>query len=489
MAIILKNHPELVSNYSTYRGIADFVDGSKSRVSGYLIRYQTESPTTPQGNQAFSNRLDRLYNVNYCEPYLTLHLGHLSQKIFISPADSEALAVIKSDCTGYGQDYLEVAREMLWYYMRDGMVGVLVERDPDVAPTIELAQEANERSYQVVYQAKNIRNWSHFEDGRFKGKLKELLLDAPAWSDKSGTFPQIHRYQMSEMGAVTYELLRSRDQSGLSISRNAQAEFDVIEFGALELEEIPFVFFGSGPDESYLKSVWELNIALLNQTSILSNCNYNQGFQRSFVAGASEEEVKLAGEFLISLLSNPDATIHTIPAGLPEATAQEIAVTKNELNRRAKFEFNQLADDTRQVQSAESKEKDMRGRVGIYNYTLDLLEKRLTKIYQLHSIYEGEDPEAVSVVISRDYGLEDETLLQQDLSEVFAQARELGALEVQKAVLRTRIRRLKLVPKPDQTEADMLAELDGEIETATGKQESGLASAGFSIGGALSGGL
>jgi hypothetical protein len=227
-----------------------------------------------------------------------------------------------------------------------------------------------------------------------------------------------------------------------------------------------------------------LNKAIMNLGSVKSNCNYAQGFQRSFVTGASEDELKYTGESLLTLLKNEAARVFTIDAGNPQAIENEEAKLINECNRRAKFEYNQLADDSRQVQSAESKAKDLIARVGIYNYTLDLLETALEAIYTIHADFEGIRGAEISVSIARDYGLEDEAAEMQELSEVFAQARELGATEVQKAILRTRIRKIKLIPKAEekQTEEDMYSELDADIESS-GVVESQLAN--FSVANAL----
>lgn len=473
MAVTVRNHPELIANLRDYNGIAAFTDGSIPAVLPYLIPYTVETGNSKEAKAAWANRRARLYNVNELAPALAIHAGHLAQKTAIDglPED-EQIKAIQADVTGYGQNAVEFSREILELYMRDGRVGVLVDRSAAVADTAAEAKASGERSYQVLYEAKQIRSWKYFTAGPRKGLLSEVILDEPSWFDERGTeYAQLRRYTLEESGNFKYELLRAKDKNGLPLDPNApnkEVLYDIVPDQSFDgaLEYIPFYIWGCGPRESYLREIWELNAARMNLSSIKSNINYNQGFQRNAAAGAKPAELEKAGESLIWILSNENAKFFTIQAGDPAAIEKEEAVLKNEINRRRKFEFNQLADDTRQQQSAESKEKDMVARIGIYDQTLDTLEMLLVKIWTAHLDYEGKSGAAVKVKIERDYGLDDELATSLELHTTFAEAQTIGAREVQKAVIRTRISKLRLIPKDGQSDDDLRKELFDDIEAA-----------------------
>lgn len=464
---ILTNHPELLSNISQYEGIAAFTDGRKDAVAGYLIRYSTESVDTEAGRAAYANRLARLYNVNHCAPYLTIHRGHLAQKISISGVpQNETFETLLADSTGFGDSAVEFARQLLEDRMRDGRVGVLVDGPASVSASKAEAVANRERSYQVKYTAAAIRDWDYFYTGVRKGALRRVVLDEPPFINAKGEkLARLRRYSIGETGPFICEILQAQDGKGLAPNAHGDAQYDIVEVIPGSLDYIPFFIWGKGSQESFLKEVWELNAALMNLTSVKSNINYNQGFQRNAAVGVEQSEVSKAGEHLIWVFANPEANIITVPAGDPTAIENEESRLKNEINRRGKFEFNQLADDTRQVQSAESKEKDMIARKGVYDIILDEQKELLEKIWQAHLDYESETG-VVEVTIERDYGLEDDTVALAELSAADLAAQRLGAREVQKAILRTRISKLRLVPQEGESEEEMRKRLFDDIESA-----------------------
>lgn len=479
--MIVKNHEQLVCDLEKYQGLIAFIDGSVEAVKSHLLPYLTESANTPEAAKAFANRSSRLYNINDCEPYLHLHLGHLSQEITIKTPETDAFKQIKADVTGFGMSAEQMAREMIWYGLGEGKCGVLVDRQKGTAPTVAEAKARGERSYQVLFRATEIRDWERYEAGPKRGKLKKVVLDAKPYIDEKGSYAQFRMYTLDEApGAkVRYQLLRHKKAGQAKIEKNAEYDCEVKEDFEIEIDTIPFQLFGEGADDSYLANVWPLNKALLNRGSEKSNCNSHQGFQRSFVFGANPEEISAIGEHLISIINNEKATISTIDAGSPDALEREEALIRRRLDRIAKFEFNQLSDDTRQVQSADSKAKDLVARKGIYNNTMDNLTEALKAIYVLHAKFESANENEIEVTIGRDFGLEDAAAENAEMDGVFAQARELGAVEVQKAILRTRIQNLKLVPKKDQTREAMLDELDADIEQSGQQGSQATNSGGF----------
>ena len=467
MPTIFKNHPELVANLPEDQGLIDFIDGRVCAVEKYLTPYTTEMGNSEGARNALNARRERLYNINDCEPYLFLHLGHLAQDITLTLPETETFDLIKSDVSGFGESAEQMARQMVWYGLGEGRCGVLVDRPKSSAKTALEAKQSKERSYQVFFRALEIRDWERFESGPKMGKLKKVILDAKPRKDGKDSYARFRTYELeSENSFVEYALIENLKPGDAKIDEQSIFECKDIERFPLELSEIPFEIFGEGPSDSYLAKVWPLNKALLNLGSVKSSCNHNQGFQRTFAFGAKPEEIQNVGEYLISLVQNENASISTIDPGNPASLENEESLIRRRLDRIAKIEFNQLSDDTRQVQSAESKAKDLKARIGIYNDTMDMLTDSLKTIYQLHATFEGDDPEKIEVTISRDYGLEDEAAEVREMESVFAEARELGAVDVQKAILRTRIQRLKLIPKADQTREQLLEELDASVDSS-----------------------
>lgn len=458
------NHPELVANWETYTALDAFTSGAPERVSSYLEKHASEADGTIEGERNYATRLKRLYNVNFCDPYLFLHWCHMSQPITLSGMDGKPLDAIKSDATGYGEDFIQVARDRLWYYDRDGRVGTLVDGPAVIADNKEQAVTTKERSYQVIYQAKQIRYWERFTDGPRKGQLRELVLEMPGKKGKAC----FRRFVQPE-GNVAFQfedLEVASSTSGIALINNAPVQAEVVATGTGGLNTIPFVVMGCGPEDSFIKDVWPLNKTFMNLLSVLSNVLYNQGFQHSVLTGARKEEITKITEYTITLLSNPDASIHLIPPGDPQGLFSELANLKGEIHRRAKFQYNQLADDTRQVQSAESKEKDLIVQKVIYDNTLDLLSRTEEKIYRFHAEFEGANPDDISVSIARDYGLEDKQAKSAQQQQVFSMAGQLGVQELQKEILKIWASELDYIPSEEETEDDVRQRMFEAIDAA-----------------------
>lgn len=463
------NHPELVRYWDDYCSVRDFEDGCVSRVSRHLQPHRSETDNTPEGAASFANRQARLYNVNLVGPYLFLHWCHMSQPITLGGMDSDAMKAIEDDVTGFGDDYTQAARDVLWLYERDGRVGVLVDGPSQIADDRETARLNEERSYQVIYDATKIRDWEVFTSGPRKGQLSRLVLEQPDMSADGKTYELFRMFvQPPEEGALFqwFDLRAQEERKDYSLITQGKQEYEVVASGTGGLTEIPFVIMGDGPEESFAKDSWPLNKAWLNLNSVLSNIIYNQGFQRSIFSGISKEELTKMTEWTVTVVHGENAQIFTIPPGDPVAAQQECDKVKREAHRRAKFEFNQLADDTREVQSAESKSKDLVVQKVIYDNTLDYLEATLLKIYRFHAEFENENPDNITVSIARDYGIEDTTAETAEMEAVWTEARELGVIELRKEILKMRASRLKFLPDDGEDVAAVRARVLEAIDAA-----------------------
>lgn len=458
-------HPALASQINMLTLIADMTDGTLSRVSKYLRPYMTESGqnVSPDGISNFANRQSRLYHINNCEPFIWIHLAHMSQDITVTGWDSKRAELIKADVTGEGQSAQSMAEDMLWYYMRDGRVGILTEKQPSISSTALGAEASGERSYQILVVSKNIVYWNKFREGAFRGQLAEVVIRD---EDElvGGEWRQVYRrYKTDGLSNYTVDILRTRDSSGLDLTQTTGQDVDYVNTLNGAVPFIPFTIFGSSVEDSFLHSIVENNVAHMNLGSVVSNIIYNQGFERNIIVGAKPEEIKKMGEWLVTVIDNENTKVFTLSAGNPEAGFKEKAELNNHIYRRGKFEFNQLADDTRNVQSAESKERDMASRKKLYDNTLDALVTALTRIYKIHAIFEGDSPENVAVTIGRDYGLEDSQSKANKSNNVFTQAGIVGAKDVQRQVVKTNLREIVLIPNENESETDMLARLDESI--------------------------
>lgn len=462
----LKISKEYLANRTIYKKIDDCVVNDIDVVKEYLIPYNTELAQDQHGPKHYKDRQDRSYNVNFCEPYLLIHLGHLTQNITTKGAD--ALQESLDNIDGEGTAFRHFVRELLWHYMKDGHVVTLVDRAAAIASNKAQARASGERAYSQLFEAKHVLALSRFTDGPRRGFLNNVILQTGTEQNDQGKFVLAVQYTLEQTGFFQWRKFRIPldEFKRQDILKHQELEAEKLEEGQGALERIPVVDFGDGPDDSFIKSVWPLNLADYNLTSLMSNTNYNQGFQRSFVTGAKPEEIQKIGEHLVSLIANEGARIFTIEAGDPTAIEKERATLRREIHRRGKFEFNQLADDTRQAQSADSKEKDLITRRGIYDYVLDMFETKLVELLALHAEYDGAAAEDLTISIDRDYGLEDQERIYQEEDSTAALARELGAIEVQKEILKARVRRMKIMPEQNETEEEARQRLLDSIDVA-----------------------
>lgn len=493
--LTVRSHAEYQIYYPFYQAIADFVDGTLHRVQRYLVPYRSEITGSVEATAAFNDRKSRTYNENHCKPWLLVHLGHLSQPISISGFDSDTADVIKADVTGFGKNYLQHLRDQMWTYLTYGRVGILIDSDPVVAPGREEAQQRLERSYQVLYEPRDIRYWSYFERGPRRGQLKEIVVLCGSRYDEDGqSLECAKRFFFDDKAELDrnspflwQSLVESQEEKKSSKKRidkvSAQAvaasgrlvpqpalelDYVVEEEGTGSLAEIPFVMTGDGYQESFLKDIWQLNIKDFNLGSVLSNINYHQGFQRVIVSGKNlaKEDLKTWAENIIIALSLDSVGVFTIDPGNPDSIMQEREGNRLRIQRLGLMQHTMLNEGSRESPSAESKAKDLLARKKYYDYLCDLFEDALARIYRFHSLYEGNADPSISVNIGRDFGLDDPGETTNKRGLIFAQASQLGVTEVQKAVLKLAISEMEFIPLEGETKEEAKRHLLDAVDAA-----------------------
>lgn len=469
------NHPELEKSLADYTGILDFLEGSLSTISGYVNKYQAEDAQNKEALDHFNLRLRQLYHKPIMEPSHQIHMAHLNQAIKWGGIEESAIKDFLEDVTGEqvtAQDFLS---EMLWYRIGLGKVGVLVDgpKSDGQTKSKDEARSAGERSYQILYRADQIKYWEFALSGDLKGKLvKVVLVDKPRTTEQGETIPRLRRF-FYPPGANQYswQVLELRTGDGSVKAKSAGAgrqKWEVIEEGSGTLSEIPFVMWGRGLKDSILRNVWQLEKANLNNGSVKTNIMYRQGFQRTIVAGAKDHELKMIGESIINKVADHDAKVQTIEPGNPEAHFKEEALIESRAQRIALLQHNQLVDDTRQVQSAESKAKDLTAREKYYNKILDEAQRILKKIWGFHFEFEGiQGAEKLQISISRDFGLKASDEEIKERTNISFLARQVGATEVVKEVLKTEISKSNwTVTKDNETEEELKQRLYDIVDSA-----------------------
>lgn len=466
-------HPALLAAKDYYTKVRHFECGRTKTVEKYVRPYDSEQPNVKGGVKAYRSRLDRLYNKNFIKPNLLLHLGHLSQDITLTLPEGEAWDKIRKNANRYGLSYKTMAREMLINLMLDGRCGVLVD-GPAVAGRQTAAQAKKQRSWQVLFEAKDILYWDYFTDELLMGELRELVLRDKAVKRGGKTYQQVRRF-VRDGDVVTFQVLESLDDvEKLTAYWNEEQQFKVTKEGKMGVNVIPFTFYGSGPEDSFFTMIVDLNDAHLNRGSVRSNVVYNQGFQRVVFFGVDEEEIKRIGEWLATVVKRSEGKVEVVPPGDTTAIETEIGSLEWFMMRAGKMEWNQLSDDTRQVQSADSKRLDTLGKQNFYNYVLDLLEDTLSSVYQFHALFEGANPEKITVRIERDYKLDDETEKAAKLNQAMNFAEKLGpdGFPVVKELVKVALAEIKFVPNDKETREEVHARLMKVIDAAKSPQES-----------------
>lgn len=450
-------HPEFLNSYSKWREIDDFVDGDNERVLPYLQRWASEMGNTTDAAAAFKRRQDRICNEDEVVPIREVLKGYLCQPISFGQFSAKenaksAMARIIDDVTGFELSAQGAFAQMILHWLDHGKCGVLVDGPKDIAANRKLAEQLQERSYQCLYTALEIKSWSFFTDGPRRGQLQSILLADGVVKNGDEKRAKFLRYRYLPDNIVNYvvERLVANDPT---VVENARGEFPVtVEIiGTGTLDRIPFVMVGSGLADSTLKIPTKYNKKLLNLRSEHDNIDYFQSSKRVILTGTDGSEVQTMNEQTVTCIPNENVEVHSIDPGNPESLATRIGKMEVKLRRYGMRQFHQIvSDDSAQVQSAESKSLDMTGLTVWLNETLDMFQRKLRQIYQLHGQFEGIG-EDIEVTISRDFGLQDKTTVDSERGTIFSRAGSLGAREVQKQVLIQQIGEMRnIVPEQDE---------------------------------------
>lgn len=469
-------HQELRAALPDYSAILDFLEGGSERIGNHLIKYEAEEADTTEAKKHFETRLKRSYLKPILEPSHQIHIAHLNQNVTWGSIADSAIKDFLLDVTGQQQTAEEFLSDLLWYRLALGRVGVLVDGPKQPANASKLDDRTGgNRSYQIMFRADQILYWEFGRQGPRRGQLVKLvLLDDPEYTEKGAILQRRRRffYRPGE-DLYTWQALREQSAEQKQHWTNTAApqlagKWEVVDEGKGEISKIPFVMWGRGLRDSIDRYVWPLEKAALNNGSTKTNIIYKQGFQRLIVAGAKDGELSKMGESIVNKIANPDAKVFTVDAGNPEASFREEGLIESRAQRMALLQHNQLVDDTRQIQSAESKEKDMIAREKFYNKILDQAQVKLRQVWALHYEFEGlKGGEKIEISIARDFGLKDSSTEMLERASLSAQARTLGAHGVQKEVLKTEISRATFTVTGEETEQELKARLYKEVESLT----------------------
>ena len=449
-------------------------------IGEFLQAYLTELTEEAKAKKVFAGRKERSYPITQAESILLQHQSTAAQDLTISGFEGDVAEEILEDVSGYNVAYDEMFSDQLWNHFQFGHHGILVEGAEELSDNLQGARESGERSYQMLFDPRDIWRLKYHTSGIRKGEVSDVVLSTEPEVDGDKQYLTARRYISTSAGYEVYEL-RTKDTHSTTITKDQLGqgmEFEIVSQRDGGVSRIPFVPFGMGPQDSALRVVVPLDIALLNRLSILSNINFNQGFERIFAIGVRDDkDFDRIGEYVINNLP-PGASVQSLAPGYPQSVFEEIKMIMHWAQRLGLLQYNQLMEDTRQVQSAESKAKDLAVRAKYYNDTLNRLERSLKQIYQLHAEYEGFNPDNIEVTIQRDFGLIDTELEFQKDAFLFSIVGDFGAagFEVKKAIANKYLGELRLPAKEGIDEAAYRKELAEGIFNAP-YEKAGLLSA------------
>lgn len=453
----IKFHPEYSNSHSKWKTIDDFIDGSNDRVLRYLQQWASEASNTPDAVKAFQRRQRRVCNENEVYPILEVLIGYLGQPISFgrfssTEAQDSNLAIILEDVTGFEMSAQAAFKEALRLYLRHGRAGILVEGPAELSKSAGGARLTNERSYQCIYTALEIKDWSYFRTGPKRGQLSSVLLADGNVTTEAGTFAKYLRYSYKPANLEKY-VVESLISKSPHVADNCRDEIEVevtpVSIGYLD--RIPFVLIGKGLDECQLKIPVAYNEKLLNLRSEHDNIDYFQSSKRTILTGCTGDDIETMNEQTVTCIPNQEASVHSIDPGDPKSLSERIQRMEVKLRRFGLKQYNQIvSENSAQVQSADSKELDMKGLKVWLNELLDMFQKKLRQVYALHAQFEGVK-EQVEVTISRDFGLDDKVGIEQERGSLFSRSGSLGAREVQKQVVLQQISEMRnIVPEQDE---------------------------------------
>lgn len=385
--------------------------------SGKEIRYKNNF-----GKKQWRRRLEQLDYFNHTSSILNIHIANLSSQLISIEEPTDSLQVVIDDATGYEVSLPDFIKECTRSYLLYGKVGILVDSE-------RLVDEFS-RPYLIRYDAPTILNWEMFKRGPNKGKFKLVTL-AEEPIDGLNIVRDIY---INEDGLYAWNLYRQKE--------NDNEKFELIEEGIGELDYIPFKVIGRGYDDSAVKDVIPVSENRMNKKSGYDNILYNQSFQRSVLfSEAANKDVITFAEGVIAYSNDPQGRFETIEPVDPSALREEIMSLDRLAYRTGLFENKQLAADTRQVQSAESKAKDTDVLVEYYETLIQLLTKNFNVILDYVKDFINEDSET-TITITSDFNLNDSQVEATQRQIAFNQARSLGLDNVAKEILKQSINKV-----------------------------------------------
>lgn len=471
--MIIRLHPDYVSSLAKWNTIDDFVDGDSSLVSKYLVPHASESANNGDARAAWASRLRRFENENELEPILVVWQSHLGQEVnFGEMTNDPNMSAVLADVTGEECSAQDAFKERMALLLKHGICGTLVDAPESESRSQLTDRDPTFRSYQTIFRAQEILSYSRFKKGPRRGSLSTLLLSLGMEDDSGGEYERLvyFSYPPDASADTPYQI------QYLKRGKDVQ-----IRDGALDLEpldaprpgvraDIPFVLIGRGLlKDSIMRMPAQYSRKLMNQISAKENVEYHQGFVRTIVTGTTGEELKTMSEATIACINNDgkNVSVHQIEPGDTTSIRDTINDGRTRIRRYGMRFMNQMvADNSAQVQSAESKAGDLKSFIAGLNDILNLMTRKEVQIYRLHAEFEGFDPDAVSIAIARNFGLDDPSAVQSQRGAAFNRFGQLGFRAGQKQIAKQDLQDIgELVPdEGDQTGAATRAKLMADID-------------------------
>lgn len=415
--VTLKPYDKIKSDNDFYKPVRDFVEGDDAVLNQrYIFCYRSEQPLSKLKEAPHvSERISRTPYDDLIDPVLTKHSSALAQPIRVEGIDAESPLLVNVDGTGTRIE--KFRNEGAEEFLQVGRVCWVAEAPAQQFDTEEEAQAANQRPYLKRIDAEKLYRWTYFSEGPDVGKLAELMfLEKVEVSPNDATKKLYHwrRYLRMAVGNYMVQLLTSETNE---VSRdNGTIEFTVVNELQGAFPEIPARVFGEGKKSSLLNGIWQRARHILNMRSLHVDLMYKQNFRVVYVKGIRsaevEENLKVMSHSNIVVLPG-DATMDTVEPGTAKEIEDYIKGREEALVKAADMRLLQLTvSDTRQVQSAESKAKDEKPKIHVYNEILDLLRDELTAMYRFMARFDNiniteQQLEAIAIDSAREFGLED----------------------------------------------------------------------------------
>lgn len=465
--------------------IDDFCAGDRETlVNKYLVQHFTEKVNSANARELWAGRKQRTGYEDDAKPFLDIHTGHLGREVnFGKLSEDPQFKAIIDDVTGYGETAQELYQQKVEAFLKYGLLAVLVDGPSEIAADKKTAQENRERSYQVLFTGRQILHFNWFEFGPRKGQVREVILAAdPVMVDNELREAAHYWYMPALAGSDAtsnfikeFLIAEAKDPKDVPGEKKFKATNPVT--GTIPV--IPIEIVGRGIGDSAMRGVVSQSWKIFNSISVCDSINHNQGFVWNVLFGVNQSEVGEKHEAGVTLVSNPEAHVESIPAGVPTGYENQIQREKATLRRIGMWENQQMADDTAQVQSADSKARDQKARLKNYEDRTNKLERAERRIWGFHALYEGKDPSVVTVTVERDFGLDDPTATQATRTLQFTRANSKQLKDVTDNIIKLDILEMDIVPRDDETVEDARARMMKAVDEAEPMEQPILGSSFF----------